>query len=88
MDITEAIYYYKRANGDWVFSILDSHGIRRTIEKDERPGEQYLTMLRYAKKTPKRLYLDLMEDYRLIKRFFFEPAYWEGKAWQIEYTKP
>ena len=80
-------YYYKRENGDWVFSLEDSHGIRRTLEKKEAIGEQYHRMLRYSKKNPQRLYLDIAEDYRTIKRFFFTPSYWDGKPWQAEYTK-
>ena len=79
------IYYYKRENGDWVFSLEDSHGIRVTVEKDAYSGEQYHRMLRYSKKNPQRLYLDIMDDYLTIKRFFFSPSYWEGKPWQQEY---
>ena len=85
MDIKEGIYYYKRENGGWIFSLLDSHGIRRTVEKNDYTGGQYIRMLRYSKKEPTRLYLNLQEDYRLIKRLFFTPAYWEGKTWQTEY---
>lgn len=80
-----AIYYYRRENGYWVFSLEDTNGIRTTVVKDEQAGEQYHRMLRFAKKSPKRLYLDLMDDYRAIKRYFFTPSYWEAKPWQQEY---
>ncbi len=80
-------YYYKRLSGTWVFAQMDNFGIWRTLVKDEQSGEQYHRMLRYAKKCPERLYLDLPEDYRLIKRFFFDPAYWDGKPWQTEYDQ-
>lgn len=79
-------YYYKREDGSFIFSVRDTIGIRRTIVKDATAGEQYLRMLQYSKKTIRKLYLDLQEDYRLIKRFFFTPSYWEAKAWQEEYT--
>lgn len=78
-------YYYRRGNGSYVFSLKDTTGIRRTVVKDEYTGEQYLRMLLYSKKNPQRVYLDIQEDYRLIKRFFFTPSYWEAKSWQDEY---
>lgn len=79
------VYYYRRGNGSYVFSLEDTTGIRRTVVKDEYSGEQYLRMLTYSKKNLRRVYLDIQEDYRLIKRFFFTPSYWEAKPWQDEF---
>ena len=78
-------YYYRRESGYWIFSTKDTLGTRRTIVKDAPAGEQYLRMLQYSKKNIHKLYLDIPEDYRIIKRFFFTPTYWEAKAWQDEY---
>ena len=79
-------YYYRRESGAWVFSTKDTTGIRRTIIKNEQAGAQYLRMLQYSKKNIHKLYLDIPEDYRTLKLFFFTPTYWEGKPWQSEYT--
>lgn len=66
----ERVYYYRRENGTWVFSLTDSIGIRHTVEKQEYAGGQYHRMLRYSNKNPQPLYLDIPDDFRTIRRFF------------------
>lgn len=33
-----------------------------------------------------KLYLDIPEDFEIIKRTFFSPSYWEERTWQEEYN--
>ena len=74
MDI---VHYYKRhKSGDWVFEDC--------VISDCRQAVKYLIEQRRAKKVVWRLYLDIPEDYELIKSLFFTPAYWEGRTWQQE----
>lgn len=75
----EQVYYYKRADGSWIFSV-DGH----TIVKDANRGAQYHTLLRYMGKETWRLYLDIEADFNLIRQNFFHPSYWEGRTWQME----
>ena len=65
------VYYYKKANGLFVFST-------GAVKDDEHAG-QYLRMLRYSKKPYDRLFPDIPEDFRMIKRIFGVP---DGKTWQ------
>ena len=73
------IYYYKRANGSWIFSVDG-----RTIVKDAYRGAQYHLMLRRLGKELWRLYLDIAADFKLIQENFFTPSYWNGRTPKME----
>ena len=55
-------YYYKRENGDWVFSVTDYYGVRNTDVMSERAGARYLYLLREQGKEVRKLYLNVPED--------------------------
>lgn len=74
------IYYYKRADGTWVF--YDS--IKKTIVLDERRGAKYHLSMRKTGYNLWRLYLDIPVDFNFIRSRFFDPAYWNGRTWQQE----
>lgn len=80
------IYYYKKENGDWVFSIPDENGGRSTALNDERSGNVFFRLLVKKGAELSRLYLDIPEDFETIKELFFGREYWEGRTWQNEYT--
>lgn len=80
------IYYYKRENGDWVFSLPDSDGGRSTAVNDERSGNVFFRLL--VKKVDAelhRLYLDIPQDFETIREKFFDREYWSNRTWQKEY---
>ena len=70
------IYYYKRASGTWVF--------QDGIFTDEREALKHLISKRKAGLLVWRLYLDIPEDYELIKQTFFTHDYWADKSWREE----
>lgn len=68
------IYYYKDSNGRFHFS--------NGQLKNEDKAAQYLRMLRYAKYEPVPLYLDNIDDYKIVKeKFNIQP----GTPWQKLY---
>lgn len=81
----DKVYYYKRENGDIIFSQKDNHGERHTLVMSEERGEEYLRMLREMKKNLECLFLDIPEDFQTIKYHFFNRIYWEDWTWQDEY---
>ena len=81
----ETVYYYKREDGTWVFSLQGYTGERRTIVKNESGGAQYLRLLVHTNKEMQRLYPDIPREYEDIQRLFFSPSYWKDRTWQQEY---
>ena len=73
------VYYYKRDSGEWVF--------QDGSFTDEREALKHLIAKRKAGLTVWRLYLDLKEDFELIKKNFFTPEYWENTTWKEEADK-
>lgn len=76
------VYYYKKADGSWVFHKCIYYPM--TIVLNERDGARYHTRERLRGNDPWRLYLDIPEDFALIKKLFFNPSYWENRTWQEE----
>lgn len=70
------LFYYKRLTGSWVFP--------DGVFTDEREALKHLISKRKAGLTVWRLYLDIPEDFELIKANFFTPDYWSNTTWEKE----
>ena len=73
------VYYYKTVGDVWHFST--------GVSRDARRGNDYLRMLRYSGREVEKLYLDLPEDFEIIKSTFYSPEYWKGRTWEEEYNR-
>lgn len=71
----DRIYYYKTSDGMWHFST--------GVKKDDAKAGEYIRMLRRIRKDVERLYLDIPQDFRKIKKVFGIP---DGIQWQNIYS--
>lgn len=75
----ETIYYYKTASDIWHFS--------NGVTKEARTGSEYKRMMEYAKRKVVRLYLNVPDQFEIIKEKFRTPEYWVGRTWEDEYEE-
>lgn len=79
------LFYYKRGDGSWLFSIP----IKKNQQhfKDEAEAVRYLIQKRKEGFYANALYLDNPGDFEKIKELFFTPEYWANRTWQQEYEQ-
>ena len=75
----ETIYYYKTISDTWHFST--------GVSRDASKAVEYMRMLRQKKTNVRRLYLDIPEDFEMIKRLYRTPEYWSKRTWKDEYNE-
>lgn len=73
------IYYYKTFGDVWHFE----DGITLSGGR----AYDYFRSLREKGVQTWRLFLDIPEDFELIKKFFHTPAYWKHTTWLEELQK-